>query len=145
MSGNTANSAGAVSGRKGRPGPDAHGGDATTLAIAGFPQPALEPVSRGHPPARRAGVPGPPRRAGAAAGHVRGAAVMGSANADRAAWAAQAIEAFQAAAGDQGGLDTAEAIGSLITAPVPLRRPARHQLRRDPHGKQRCVPVPARQ
>jgi len=41
---------------------------------------------------------------------------MGSANADRAAWAAQAIEAFHAAAGDQGGLDTSEAIGSLITA-----------------------------
>jgi hypothetical protein len=40
MSGNTANSAGAISGRKGRPGLDAHGGDATTLAIAGFPQPA---------------------------------------------------------------------------------------------------------
>ena len=35
---------------------------------------------------------------------------MGSANADRAAWAAQAIEAFQAAAGDQSGLDTSEAI-----------------------------------
>jgi hypothetical protein len=45
MSGNTANSAGAISGRKGRPGPDAHGGDTATLAIAGFPQPALEPVS----------------------------------------------------------------------------------------------------
>jgi hypothetical protein len=45
MSGNTANFAGAVSGRKGRPGPGAHGGDATTLAIAGFPQPALGPVS----------------------------------------------------------------------------------------------------
>lgn len=40
---------------------------------------------------------------------------MGSANADRAAWAAQAIEAFQAAAGDHGGPDTAEAIASLIT------------------------------
>ena len=44
MSGNTANSAGAISGRKKRPGPDAHGGDATTLAIAGFPQPALGPA-----------------------------------------------------------------------------------------------------
>jgi len=44
MSGNTANSTGAISGRKGRPGPDAHGGDATMLAIAGFPQPALEPA-----------------------------------------------------------------------------------------------------
>jgi hypothetical protein len=44
MSGNTANSAGAISGRKGRSGPDAHGGDATTLAIAGFPQPALGPA-----------------------------------------------------------------------------------------------------
>ena len=43
MSGNTANSAGAISGRKKRPGPDAHGGDDTTLAIAGFPQPALGP------------------------------------------------------------------------------------------------------
>jgi hypothetical protein len=41
---------------------------------------------------------------------------MGPANADRAAWAAQAIEAFHAAAGDQDGLDTSEAIGSLITA-----------------------------
>jgi hypothetical protein len=44
MSGNTANSAGTVSGPKRRPGPDVHGGDATTLAIAGFPQPALEPA-----------------------------------------------------------------------------------------------------
>jgi len=44
MSGNTANSAGAISGREKRPGPDAHGGDATTLAIAGFPQPALGPA-----------------------------------------------------------------------------------------------------
>jgi hypothetical protein len=44
MSGNTAHSAGTVSGRKGRPGPNAHGGEATTLAIAGFPQPALEPA-----------------------------------------------------------------------------------------------------
>jgi hypothetical protein len=41
MSGTTANFVGAISGREGRPGPDAHGGDATTLAIAGFPQPAL--------------------------------------------------------------------------------------------------------
>ena len=44
MSGTTANSVGAISGREGRPGPDAHGGDATTLAIAGFPQPALGPA-----------------------------------------------------------------------------------------------------
>jgi hypothetical protein len=71
MSGNTANSAGTVSGRKGRPWLDAHGGDATTLAIAGFPQPALEPVSaatrqpaaQASPaclgvPARRAGTDG---------------------------------------------------------------------------------------
>jgi hypothetical protein len=44
MTGNTANSAGTVSSRKERPGPDAHGGDATTLAIAGFPQSALGPA-----------------------------------------------------------------------------------------------------
>jgi hypothetical protein len=42
--------------------------------------------------------------------------VSGPGNADRAAWAAQAIEAFQSAAGHHGGRDTAEAIGSLITA-----------------------------
>ncbi|MGH3226897.1 MAG: hypothetical protein ACRDPY_50840, partial [Streptosporangiaceae bacterium] len=42
--------------------------------------------------------------------------MTGPANADRATWAAQAIEAFQSAAGHHGGLDTAEAIGSLITA-----------------------------
>jgi hypothetical protein len=42
--------------------------------------------------------------------------VTGPGNADRAAWAAQAIEAFQSAAGHHGGLDTAAAIGSLITA-----------------------------
>ena len=44
MSGSTASSADAISGWKGRPGPDAHGGDATTLAIAGFPQPAPGPA-----------------------------------------------------------------------------------------------------
>ena len=44
MSGTTANFAGALSGRGGRPGPDAHGGDATTFAIAGSPQPALGPA-----------------------------------------------------------------------------------------------------
>ncbi len=44
MSGSTANSADAISGRKGRPRPEAHGGDATTLAIAGFPQPAFGPA-----------------------------------------------------------------------------------------------------
>jgi hypothetical protein len=71
MSGSTANSAGAVSGRKGRPRPDAHGGDATTLAIAGFPQPALgllsaatrQPAAQASParlrvPARRPGTYG---------------------------------------------------------------------------------------
>jgi hypothetical protein len=42
--------------------------------------------------------------------------VTGPANADRAAWAAQGIEAFQSAAGHHRGLDTAEAIGGLITA-----------------------------
>jgi hypothetical protein len=42
--------------------------------------------------------------------------VTGPANAERAAWAAQAMEAFQSAAGHHGGLDTAEAIGGLITA-----------------------------
>jgi hypothetical protein len=42
--------------------------------------------------------------------------VTGPGNADRAAWAAQAIEAFQSAAGHHGGPDTAEVIGSLITA-----------------------------
>jgi hypothetical protein len=44
MSGSTVNSAGAISGWKGRPGPDAHGGEATMLAIAGFPEPALGPA-----------------------------------------------------------------------------------------------------
>ena len=42
--------------------------------------------------------------------------MTGPGNADRAAWAAQAIEAFQSAAGHHAGLDTAEAIGGLITA-----------------------------
>ena len=51
MSGTTAHSAGAISGRKGRPEPDAHGGDATTLAIAGFPQPALGPAGAATCPA----------------------------------------------------------------------------------------------
>ena len=54
--------------------------------------------------------------ASSAAGHGWGAAVSGPANAERAAWAAQAIGAFQSAAGRHRGLDTAEAIGSLITA-----------------------------
>ena len=69
MSGSTANSAGAISGRKGRPGPDAHGGDATMLAIAGFPaalgQPARPPPAaaqaspaRLRVPARRPGTYG---------------------------------------------------------------------------------------
>ena len=44
MSSIIANSAGAISDRKGRPGPDAHGGAATMLAIAGFPQPAPGPA-----------------------------------------------------------------------------------------------------
>src|SRR5258708_3921423 len=48
--------------------------------------------------------------------HVRGTAVTGPGNADRAGWAAQAIEAFQSAAEHHAGLDTAEAIGGLITA-----------------------------
>src|SRR5580692_11479240 len=59
--------------------------------------------------------PSPVPRAGAA-GHVRGAAVTGPANAERAAWAGQAIEAFQSASGHHGELDTVEAIGGLITA-----------------------------
>jgi len=42
--------------------------------------------------------------------------VTGPGNADRAASAAQAIEAFQSAADQHGGPDTAEVIGSLITA-----------------------------
>jgi hypothetical protein len=46
----------------------------------------------------------------------RGTAVTTPANAERAAWAAQALEAFQSAAGHNRGLDTAEAIGSLTTA-----------------------------
>jgi hypothetical protein len=71
MSGNTANSAGTVSGRKGRPWPDAHGGSATMLAIAGFPQPSLgsagaatrQPAAQASParlrvPARRPGTDG---------------------------------------------------------------------------------------
>ena len=42
--------------------------------------------------------------------------MTGPGNADRAAWADRAIGAFQSAAGHHGGLDTAEVIGSLITA-----------------------------
>ena len=42
--------------------------------------------------------------------------MTGPANADRAAWAAQAIEAFQSAAGHHREPDAAEAIGGLITA-----------------------------
>ncbi len=42
--------------------------------------------------------------------------MTGPGNADRAAWAAQATEAFQSTAGHHAGLDTAEAIGGLITA-----------------------------
>jgi hypothetical protein len=42
--------------------------------------------------------------------------MTGPGNGDRAAWAAQAIEAFQSAAGHHGGPDTAEVIASLITA-----------------------------
>jgi hypothetical protein len=52
--------------------------------------------------------------ANSAAGHVR-PTVTGPANAERAAWAAEGIEAFQSAAGHHRGPDTAEAIGSLIT------------------------------
>ena len=44
------------------------------------------------------------------------ATVTGPANAERAAWAAQAIEAFQSAAGRNRRLDAADAVGSLITA-----------------------------
>jgi hypothetical protein len=71
-------------------------------------------MSDGYAPGRE-NIPSPVPRAGAA-GHVRGAAVTGPANAERAAWAGQAIEAFQSASGHHGGLDTAEAIGGLITA-----------------------------
>jgi hypothetical protein len=71
-------------------------------------------MSDGYAPGRE-NIPSPAPRAGAA-GHVRGAAVTRPANAERAAWAAQGIEAFQSAAGHNRGLDTAEAIGSLITA-----------------------------
>jgi hypothetical protein len=42
--------------------------------------------------------------------------MTGPGNADRAAWADRAIEAFQSAAGHHGGPDTAEVIGGLITA-----------------------------
>jgi hypothetical protein len=42
--------------------------------------------------------------------------MTGPGNADRAAWAARAIEAFQSAAGQHGGLDPAEAAGNLIAA-----------------------------
>jgi hypothetical protein len=71
MSGGTANSAGAISGRKGRPWLAAHGGGATMLAIAGFPQRALgsagaatrQPAAQASParlrvPARRPGPDG---------------------------------------------------------------------------------------
>lgn len=44
------------------------------------------------------------------------AAVTSPANAERASWAAQAIEAFQSATSHNRELDTAETIGSLITA-----------------------------
>jgi hypothetical protein len=37
MSGSTASSADATSGRRGRPGPDAHSGDTTTLAAQASP------------------------------------------------------------------------------------------------------------
>jgi hypothetical protein len=42
--------------------------------------------------------------------------MTGPGNAERAAWADRAIEAFQSAAGHHGGPDIAEVIGSLITA-----------------------------
>jgi hypothetical protein len=42
--------------------------------------------------------------------------MTGPGNAERAAWADRAIEAFQSAAGHHGGPDTAEVIGSLITS-----------------------------
>jgi hypothetical protein len=42
--------------------------------------------------------------------------VTGPANAERAAWAGPAIEAFRSASGHHGELDTVEAIGGLITA-----------------------------
>ena len=42
--------------------------------------------------------------------------MTGPGNADRAAWAAQAIEAFRSAAGHRAGLDATEVVGSLITA-----------------------------
>ena len=68
MSGNAATFAGAISGRNGRPGPGAHGGDTTTLTIAGFPEPALraatrQPAAQTSParlrvPARRPGTHG---------------------------------------------------------------------------------------
>ena len=106
-------------------------------------RPSGQPARPRASPPRR--LPSPAPRAGAAARHVRGAAVTGPGNADRAAWAAQAIEAFQSAAGHHAGLDTAEAIGEPDHRAVPLRRPARHQLRHDPDRQQRCVPVPARQ
>ena len=68
MSGTTANSAGAISGREGRPGPDAHGGDATTLAIAGFRQPDLGPAGAATCPAAAQASPArlrvPARRPG---------------------------------------------------------------------------------
>jgi hypothetical protein len=42
--------------------------------------------------------------------------MTGPGNAARAAWAGRAIESFRSAAGHHGAADTAEAIGSLITA-----------------------------
>jgi hypothetical protein len=51
MSGSTAGSADATSGRRGRPGPDAHSGDATTLAAQASP-------ARLGLPARRPGTYG---------------------------------------------------------------------------------------
>ena len=71
--------------------------------------------------------------------------MTGPGNADRAAWAAQAIEAFQSAAGHHGGLDTAEAAGNLITALCHYADRRGISFGDDPHGQQRCVPVPARQ
>ena len=127
-----------------RPAPDAPGGDATTLATAGFPQPAPgQPErSRTRPPRKRPQPGSACRRGGRArTGHC----------CDRAR---QRRPGGMGRSGDRGfpvssrpsrrtGYRRSDRRPDHRT--VPLRRPARHQLRHDPDREQRCVPVPARQ
>ena len=84
---------------------------------------------RGHPGTRRRCRARTCQGTGRVPGR-RGTAMTGPGNADRAAWAAQAIEAFQSAAGHHGGLGYLRGDREPDHRAVPLRRPARHQLRR---------------